>query len=239
MSRALTLTLVVCTAVGCSGLKVTTESSRDLPRYTIRSLALVPFGSITVPQMRDQRELYFSVPQSLHQTYGSFAVPSSVEPLPTQAVAVPEYAAEKLTQLFWKRLQSREGVQLLPLGDSAKAASAEGEAAKFRPETLAAAVAKRLGADAALIGFVSVYQERIGSRIGANPPAAVGFEVKVVAADGTVLWMGNYYERQRPLNEDVLGFVQRLGMFVTAEELAQYGVDEILKEFPFGKGSQP
>jgi hypothetical protein len=62
----------------------------------------------------------------------------------------------------------------------------------------------------------------------------VGFEVKVVAADGQVLWVGNYYERQRPMIEDFSGFLQRWGAFVTAEELAQYGVDEVLKEFPFG-----
>jgi hypothetical protein len=84
------------------------------------------------------------------------------------------------------------------------------------------------------MGYVSMYQERVGSRLGANPAASVGFEVKVVAADGQVLWVGNYYERQRPLTEDVIGFVQRLGMFVTAEELAEYGVDELMKEFPFG-----
>jgi hypothetical protein len=59
--------------------------------------------------------------------------------------------------------------------------------------------------------------------------------VKVVAADGQVLWVGNYYERQRPMNEDFTGFVQRRGAFVTAEELAQYGVEEILKKFPFGR----
>jgi hypothetical protein len=95
-------------------------------------------------------------------------------------------------------------------------------------------VAQQLKADASLIGQVLVYQERVGGRFGANPPATVGFEVKVVAADGQVLWVGNYYERQRPMIEDMMGFVQRWGMFVTAEELATYGVDHLLLEFPFG-----
>ena len=45
-----------------------------------------------------------------------------------------------------------------------------------KPEQVAAAVAKRLKADATLIGRVSVYQERVGSRLGADPPAIVGFE---------------------------------------------------------------
>jgi hypothetical protein len=99
-------------------------------------------------------------------------------------------------------------------------------------------VAKQLKADAALMGYVSMYQERVGSRLGADPAASVGFDVKMVAADGRVLWIGQYYERQRPLTEDFVGFVKRYGVFVTAEELAEYGVEEVLKEFPFGTGRE-
>jgi hypothetical protein len=95
-------------------------------------------------------------------------------------------------------------------------------------------VAKQLKADASLIGQVRVYQERVGGRFGASPPATVGFEAQVVAADGQVLWEGNYYERQRPMTEDLMGFIQRRGVFVTAEELALYGVEQMLLEFPFG-----
>jgi hypothetical protein len=100
------------------------------------------------------------------------------------------------------------------------------------------AVAKQLKADASLIGQVLMYQERVGGRFGASPPATVGFEAKVIAADGQVLWVGNYYERQRPMIEDVMGFIQRRGMFVTAEELATYGVEHLLLEFPFGTGEE-
>lgn len=226
--------LAAAIGVGCSGSKVSTKSSNELPRYQIRSIALVPFTSIATPQVRDQGDPFLSTPQSVRRSDMSMAVQSNVEPQPKQTVAVPGYAAEKVTQLFWKRLQSREGVHVLPPGDSAKAVPMTVEPAKSTPEAAAAAVAKRLKTDAALIGQVLVFQERVGSRLGANPPASVGFEVKAVAADGQVLWIGNYYERQRPMTEDFMGFVQRWGAFVTAEELAQYGVNEVLKEFPFG-----
>jgi hypothetical protein len=36
------------------------------------------------------------------------------------------------------------------------------------------------------------------------------------------------------MTEDFMGFIERHGMFVTAEELAAYGVEHILREFPFG-----
>jgi hypothetical protein len=232
------LALAAMIGAGCGGSKVTTKASNELPRYQIRSIALVPFTSIATPQVREQGDPFLSTPQSVRRSDMSMAVQSNVEPPPKPTAAVPGYAAEKVTQLFWKRLQSREGVHVLPPGDSAKAAPSTVETVKATPETAAAALAKRLKADAALIGQVLVFQERVGSRLGASPPASVGFEVKAVAADGQVLWVGNYYERQRPMTEDFMGFLQRWGAFVTAEELAQFGVDEVLKEFPFGVGGE-
>jgi hypothetical protein len=81
---------------------------------------------------------------------------------------------------------------------------------------------------------VLVYQERVGGRFGADPPAVVGFEVKLVAPDGNILWEGNYYEKQRPMTEDFIGFVQRYGMFVTADELAAYGAGKLAEALPVG-----
>lgn len=226
-------------AAGCSGEKVTTKSSAELPRYQIHSIALVPFTSIATPQVRERIDPFLSTPQSVRRSDISVAVPSNVEPPPRQTAAVPGYAAEKITQLFWTRLRSREGLHVLPPADAAKLSSAGADPAKTTPEASGAAAAKRLKADAALIGQVLVFQERVGSKLGASPPASVGFEVKAVAADGQVLWVGNYYERQRPVTEDFMGFLQRGIGFITADELAQYGVEELLKEFPFGGGGKP
>ncbi len=232
-------TLAACVVVlvvmgaGCSGSKVTTKASAELPRYPVRSLALVPFVSIATPQLRDPGDLYLSAPPGIRHSEMSVTEPSNVDSSLRQTTTVPSYASEKITQLFWVRLQKRNGLQVVSGAEAAKRLTADPPSTT--PEAMAAAVAKRLKVDAAMIGEVSVYQERVGSRLGASPPAAVGFQVKVVAADGQLLWMGNYYERQRPMIEDMLGFVQRWGAFVTAEELARYGVEEVLEEFPFGE----
>jgi hypothetical protein len=219
-------------AVGCSGAKVTTKSSQDISQYQIRTIAMVPFTSMATPQVHDQSDSFVSAPQSVRRSDISIEVPSNVELPPRQTVTVPSYAAEKVTQLFWSRFKMREGVIVSSPSDSVRASSGM-ETTKMTPEMAGAALAKRLKADAALIGQVLVYQERVGNRMGASPPAAVGFEVKVVAADGQVLWVGNYFERQRPMTEDFMGFIRRW-TFVTAEELARYGVDEVMKQFPFG-----
>jgi len=94
-------------------------------------------------------------------------------------------------------------------------------------------VIRNTRSDAALLGRVLVYRERDGSRWGANP-AIVGFEVRLVGSDGIILWTANYYEKQLPLIEDFTGFWQHGGGFVTADELAEYGADRIVRQFPFG-----
>jgi len=219
-------------SVGCSGATVTTKSSQDISQYQIRTIAMVPFTSMATPQVHDQNDSFVSAPQSVRRSDISIEVPSSVEPLHRQTVTIPGYAAEKVTQLFWSRLKMREGLTVSSPSESARV-SAGMETTKMTQEMAGAALAKRSKADAALIGQVLLYQERVGNRMGASPPAAVGFEVKVVAADGQVLWVGNYFERQRPMTEDLMGFIRRW-TFVTAEELARYGVDEVMKQFPFG-----
>ncbi|MBX3301259.1 MAG: hypothetical protein KF693_03490 [Nitrospira sp.] len=225
------------TAMGCSGSKVATKSAPELSRYQIRSIALLPFTSIATPQARAQDDHLVSVPQEVRRSDISLAIPSDAQPPPKKTMTVPGYAAKKVTELFWRRLQEWKGVHVLSPGESARVFLGSEVSMDGTLEKAAAEAAKRLEVDAVLLGVVSAYQERVGGRLGANPPATVGFEAKMVTGDGQVLWVGRYYERQRPMNEDLIGFLQRW-TFVTADELAEYGVDEVLKEFPFGRGRE-
>lgn len=238
--RAILVASAVVTAsaaIGCSGSKVATKSAPELSRYQIRSIALLPFTSIATPQARAQDDYLVSVPQEVRRSDISLAIPSDAQPPPKKTMTVPGDAAKKVTELFWRRLQEWKGVHVLSPGESARVFLGSGVSMGGTPEKAAVEAAKRLEVDAALLGVVSAYQERVGGRLGASPAATVGFEAKVVTADGQVLWVGRYYEQQRPMNEDLIGFLQRW-TFVTADELAEYGVDEVLKEFPFGKGRE-
>jgi hypothetical protein len=232
--HALTLTVLVLAVVGCSGSKVTTKASAELPRYQIRTIALVPFTTLTTPQVRDWSDRVFSAPDGALRSDMEMAVPPNTQQPIRQTAKVPTDAGATVTQLLWSRLRARQGVTVLAPSEAAKALASPATPQSPAGQSPAVAVAKQLKVDASLIGQVSVYQERVGGRFGANPPATVGFEAKVVAADGQVLWEGNYYEKQRPMIEDMMGFIHRWGMFVTAEELAAYGVEHMLLEFPFG-----
>lgn len=236
--HVLTLMFLVLTVVGCSGSKVTTKSSAELPRYQIRTIALVPFTTLATPQVRDIVDPTFSVPTEVRRNDTGIVVPPNTEQSVRQTVIVPPSAGETVTQLLWSRLRIRQGMTVLVPSEAAKVLASQATARPPSDESMAVVVARQLKADASLIGQVRVYQERVGGRFGASPPATVGFEAKLIAADGQVLWIGNYYERQRPMIEDMRGFLDRWGMFVTAEELAAYGVEQMLLEFPFGKAEE-
>jgi hypothetical protein len=230
--------LAVLAVGGCSGSKVTTKASSELARYQIRTIALVPFTILATPQVRDVVDQAFSMPSGARRSDMAIAVPPNTDQLVRETVTVPMSAGDTVTQLLWSRLKARQGVTVLAPSEAAKVLASQSTTQSPTGQLPAVAVAKQLKVDASLIGQVLMYQERVGGRFGASPPATVGFEAKVIAADGQVLWVGNYYERQRPMIEDVMGFIQRRGMFVTAEELATYGVEHLLLEFPFGTGEE-
>jgi hypothetical protein len=231
--KLLLVSMALLLLSGCSGKKVTTKVSSQLGKYHIRTIALIPFQTMTTPQVIELSGPSFPVPSGARRSDMSVAVPSTTDQYVRPTRLVPPAAGEKITELMWSKLKARPGLEFLSPNETAGAARelTGGDA----PATASAdKIAQRLSADAALSGKVLVYQERVGGRLGADPPAAVGFEVKLVASDGMVLWEGNYYEKQRPMIEDFLGFIQRYGMFVTAEELAAYGAAELAQAFPFG-----
>ncbi len=232
--RVLLALLTVLLMTACSGTKITSKASAQAGKYQVQKIALIPFETMATPQAVDAGGPSFHVPSGLRRSDVAPTFPPTTDQFVRRTHHVPSHAGEKITDLMWAKLKAKPGLQLLSPREAIGAARDLSGGAASAEATPAHKIAQRLGADAALSGKVLVYQERVGSRLGADPPAAVGFEVKLVAPDGMVLWEGNYYEKQRPMTEDVVGFLQRYGVFVTAEELAAYGAAELAEVFPFG-----
>ena len=55
------------------------------------------------------------------------------------------------------------------------------------------------------------------------------------AQDGTVVWIGQFFEEQKPFTQDFKGMLERGGKWVTAEELARSGVKRVIQRLPIGK----
>lgn len=220
---------------GCAPAKTTYQTSSELSKYRIAAVAVLPFEILKTPQYQPAAQGEVPAPQGARRSDITFSTPPSGPPREKYVtVVVPPQAGERVTDLVFAKVQDRQGVRWVrPEESGAVARSLASTDRGLTKEQQAWQVASRLGADAALIGRVNVYQERGGSKFG-GIPAEVGFEVHLVGPDGVVLWTGDYYERQRPFVEDAWGAVERGFVFVTADELADYGAEQIAKNLPIG-----
>ncbi len=93
---------------------------------------------------------------------------------------------------------------------------------------------KDLDADAILYGKLYRFRERIGGPYAVKTPASVAFSLILVrVADGAVLWRYSFDQTQEALTSNLLNwrFYKEQGMrWVTAEELAAYGLEQAVKE---------
>jgi hypothetical protein len=222
---------------GCAPAKVTTVASPVLDQYQIHSVVVMPFERLATPQALDSSDPEFHVPRGSGVRLSEIQIsPARRAPgqLDEQTMTVPAFVPEKVGQIVYRKLRKRQGLRVMAPEEVPGATMASGSGTSgVSSEQAAKEAIRKTDSDAALIGRVLIYRERDGSKWGANP-AVVGFEVKLIGPDGVTLWTANYYEKQRPLIEDVTGFWQHGGGFVTADELADYGAERIVREFPFG-----
>ena len=140
--------LAVLMVAGCSGSKVTTKVSDELPRYQIRTIALVPFTTLSTPQVRDVAGSTFSSPAGVRMSDMAIAVPPTTDQPLSQTVTVPTSAGETVTQLLWSRLKVRQGVTVLAPSEAAKVLASHVTSQSMALQSPAMAVAKQLKADA-------------------------------------------------------------------------------------------
>ncbi|RMH37067.1 MAG: hypothetical protein D6690_04090 [Nitrospirae bacterium] len=233
--RIALFTAVVSWSTACVPPKVSIESAPDFRPSAIRTVAVVPFQVVRTPQTAEWLPADgIPTPDSLRS---QFVLPLADEPLTREAarkvVPVPPAAAELVTKLVMAELERREGLRLIPPDRVTQVLG--GESLASLPKDRVRRLGQELQADAVLVGLVRTYRERVGTKWAATP-AAVGFEMQLVnPKDGSVLWSGEFYEEQKPLTEDFLGFIEHGGVFVTAKELAESGVRKLMQHFPLGK----
>jgi hypothetical protein len=92
----------------------------------------------------------------------------------------------------------------------------------------------QMGTDAALVGYLYVFEERIGGSYGVEQPARVSFELNLVdTTNGRLVWHRSFSETQQTLNENLfeLGkFIKRKGRWITAREMAGQGLEKMLAD---------
>ena len=101
---------------------------------------------------------------------------------------------------------------------------------------LAQKVGDALRADLMIAGTVWRYTNRIQEPMGPGRGASVAFEMYLIEVpSGKTVWKAKFDETQRPLTEDIRAakVLLRKGVkWLSAFELAHYGVEEVFKKFP-------
>ena len=141
-----------------------------------------------------------------------------------------------VTEIFQRELRKKMGAAVLPLAETRAAF----EQMPPMPEETLRTAAKRFGqetmASHVLTGTVWHYRDRVGSAMTAEQPASVGFTAILVRTrDGAVLWSGHFDKTQTSLSDNLFDapmFLQKGMKWLSAEELASFGVDKILQTFP-------
>lgn len=240
-TRSALLSLLLCAGcVACAPESVTIRSHPEFAPRTITTVAIAPFRAL--PGSRDVYQTVGRIPPpdlDNPEIRQSLRAPTSPVPLRSRAtkVSVLDFVPGMVQHMVYSQLNLNPHVRTIPPETVSQILNREDDSVRSRdPQAASRLLGQRLAVDAVVDGMIRVYREREGTRFGAAVTAAVGFELRLLnAQDGRVLWVGDYFEEQKPLTDDFTGFVKRGGEFVTAEELARSGVIRVLERLPLGE----
>lgn len=101
---------------------------------------------------------------------------------------------------------------------------------------LLARAGEEASVDAVLTGYIYRYEERSGSELAVKNPASVALSIHLIrVVDGIDIWSGHIDETQQTLAEDLFkasDFIRRKGRWVSADEMAENGLQTIFESFP-------
>jgi len=102
------------------------------------------------------------------------------------------------------------------------------------------AAARRLEAEAILVGYLYRVHGRQGGRFAVRRAASVAYGFYLVdARGGRMLWSGEFDETQRSLAENLFAmgdFIRRRGEWISADRMAGDSLPEVLADFPAPPG---
>jgi hypothetical protein len=145
-----------------------------------------------------------------------------------------------MTRLLYEKMETLGTFTLFPL-ERVEEALSRSDLKQFfeKPGFAAVLLGKELDADFVFVGYLFRFEQRVGSPMGVDKPASVGFDLHLVRVrDGKIAWTGKFDETQRPLSDNLLkigSFFRRGAKWLTAEELASAGMGETLTALPGAK----
>ena len=205
----ITVILVVIILSGCMAKEIAPESGYNFSG--IEKILVLPFKDITT--------IYGENSSVRCPVCGSFFI--------TGRVSVD--AVEILTNSLISNLKKRKKYKIVIL-------SIVDEEQTFSERKLIVKKGREYNADAVIAGYIYRYKERIGKRYSIESPASVAFGIHLLSTkNGSIIWSGHFDETQRSLSENLFKlkkFIKRKASWITADEMAISGFEEILGTFP-------
>ena len=156
---------------------------------------------------------------------------------------VSEKAVNIMTAKLYEGVQKKGGYELVSprqaKGVYSSLMSSDADRSQFE---VFQKMGQAFSADALLVGNLYRWRERVGSDRGVDVPASVAFEISLIRPeDGAVLWRERFDKTQKSLSENLLEwntFVRGRGRWMTAEELAELGLEDMLSRMPIGGNAE-
>ncbi|MDZ4165950.1 MAG: hypothetical protein U1C55_12565 [Smithellaceae bacterium] len=198
---------------------------------------------ITVVSMQDDYAPFHRVAVLTFQHVPADAVSSKGPKIANEKTdALPDRtdpdAARIIQEIFVLNVQGQPGYYLVDEAELGRiyrkiapdGLSEEDRAGFFRT------LGKEMGVDGLITGNVYRFRDRKGRSYSAQSPASVAFEIGLVrTSDGAVVWRGIFDKTQKSLLEnllDISSFYRQRGRWVTARELAEEGIEDIIQRIP-------
>ena len=195
--------------------RVLAQSETDLPALRVVRITVMPFL-----KGRCGSTVRESLDSSLSQLHFN---PKNVSPGSDRA----------LTGYTHEALQKRHGERVVPL---AKSIETFEKVSEDQPtdtiRILAQKMGKALKANLVMGGNVWRYKKRVAGAEGIKSQgASVAFHVYLIdVADGKTIWKATFEKTQQ---SDLRTFAKMGAKWLTADQLARFGVNEVFKKYPF------
>jgi hypothetical protein len=146
-----------------------------------------------------------------------------------------------LTRELYGKMEALGPFRVLPLDKMEETLSPGGNQKRFEasPVSTSVQLGRELNVDFVMVCILFRFEERVGSSLGVEKPASVAFDLHLYRVrDGQKVWDGDFDETQKALFDNLLqagSFFRQGAKWLTAEQLAEGGMDGVLKKLPGAK----
>ena len=151
--------------------------------------------------------------------------------------SMKEGADKTLTRMLQAMVNRDFHGQAIPMDQAVEAFEIlKFDHAKDTPQVVLLKLGEMLNVDYMMAGNIWRYRELVGTSFSAERPASVAFAVYLVdVKSGKLIWKDRYDETQQSLTENLFNikdFFKQGFKWLTAEELARFGMNKMFENFP-------